>query len=177
MFLALWLAIALRRRRAARIARVAKAGGSAWKPRLPLAAIVTLAALAAGVPLVVWSVARSLEFVVGRSGWPSGGDVMFYALLGAIPSGLTSAWAVLVVLLVDQWSSPRAVRAAASGLLAAVLVAVPALVLAAGLEFGGEVTALGMVSGVAAGTVVFLSERKAAASPAPDVAATTPANG
>lgn len=171
VFLALWLAVAVRRRRVARAAaRSASAGGSRWEPRIPLAAIVALAALAAGIPPVVASLARNVELMAGPGAWPSGSDVMSYAVLGAIPSVLTTAWAVLVVLLADRWGSPRVVRAAASGLLTAILIGAPALMLAAGLEFGGEVAALGAVSGAAAGAVVLFSERKVVAPAQPRAA-------
>jgi hypothetical protein len=156
--------IALRRRRravrAAKEATAAASGSRVWAPRLPVGVIVLLAALVAGAPMVVGSVAQSFDFLVDTATGAVAWEFPLWAFLAALPSALAAAWAVTVVLLVDQWVAPRPVRALIAGVLAAVLVVAPALAIAGGLQYGGETAALGLFSGLAVVVIVFCSERR-----------------
>ncbi|HEX6956178.1 MAG TPA: hypothetical protein VF156_14990, partial [Agromyces sp.] len=136
VFVGLTLAVALHRR----AVRVVAAGGTGadtarWAPRLPLAVIVVIAALAAAIPPVIAVIRRDLEVRGEASVAASGADIAMYAVLGALPAVVTAAWAVLVVLLVDEWSSPRMLRATGAAAMTALALAVPALVIGGGLEY------------------------------------------
>lgn len=174
VFVGLALAVGLRRR-AVRAVRAdgtdATAGTDAarWSARLPLAVTVAIAALAAGIPPAVAVIGRDLESR-GSSAATSGADLAVYALLGALPAIVTAAWAVLVVLLVDEWSSPRVLRAIGAAAMTAIAIAVPVLVIGGGLEHGGEPAVVGLASGAASGVVVFASERRRVAAAPTDAA-------
>ncbi|MBM7505902.1 hypothetical protein ACFPER_02215 [Agromyces aurantiacus] len=137
-----------------------------WGPRLPLAAIVAIAAFAAGIPAAMGSVVRQFDLFDSVSIERSGIGIALVAVVEALPVALTTAWAVLLVLLVDEWSSPRVLRAIGAGILTVLAIAAPAVVLMGGLDGGAEAVALGAASGAASGLVVFASERRRVA-PAP----------
>jgi hypothetical protein len=163
VFVSLWLVVAIRRHRrvvrASREVAAAEAGSMIWTPRMRLGVIALLAGLAAGVPPFVASIVQSWEFLVD----PIGGmavEFIGWSFAGAIPTILATAWAALVVLLVDQWVAPRLVRALSAGVLAAVVLAVPSLIVGGGFEDGGVPALQGLLSGLAAAVVVFFSERR-----------------
>lgn len=166
IFLGLLVGVGMhRRRRAARVAMEATAastGSTIPAPRMPLGVIVLLAGLAAAVVQVVAAVARSWEFFADPRNSGFLADQVLWALLAATAVGLVAAWAVLVVLLVDQWVAPRVVRALLAAVSAGLALAVPPLVIGGGLENGGEAAAWGVVSAVAAAVVVAVSERRVA---------------
>lgn len=164
VFVSLVVTVAISRHRrgvrAAREAAAAETGSTISAPRMPLGVVVLLAGIAAGVPVVVVSIVKSFEFLSDplNGGFLPG--LLLGALLSAVSIGLVAGWAVLVVLLVDQWVAPRLVRALGAGAFAAAALAVPSLVIGGGLEYGGEAAGWGLVSGVAAAAVVALSERR-----------------
>ncbi|WP_169053973.1 hypothetical protein [Agromyces sp. H66] len=182
VFLGLLVGVGMHRHlRAARVTMeraAASTGSTVPAPRMPLAVIVLLAGVAAGALQVVASVARSFEFFTDpRNGGFLAGQVL-WALFAAIAVGLVAAWAVLVVLLVDQWVAPRLVRALGAGVFAALALAVPPFVIGGGPEYGGEQAVWGVLSAAAAAMVVAVAERRvaprvvpAAAVADPDVAA------
>lgn len=165
VFVSLWLVIAIRRHRrmvrASREVAAAEAGSMISAGRLSVGVIALLAGLAAGVPPFVVAIVQSWEFLVD----PIAGmavEFIGWSFAGAIPTILATAWAVLVVLLVDQWVAPRLVRALSAGLLAAVILAVPSLILGGGFEDGGVPALQGFLSGIGAAVVVSFSERRMA---------------
>lgn len=157
VFLSLWLAIAIRR-------WVGRTGDAKWAPRAPLVAVALMVGVAAGVFAVIEVIVANLEYIVDpqRDAF-LGGEVVFWMLVIVNLSAVTAAWAVLVVLLVEQWHAPRVVRAICAGLLTASLLAAPPLVIGGGVENGGEQAAWGIVSGIVSGTIVFFSDRRVAA--------------
>ncbi|MRG59987.1 hypothetical protein GE115_08915 [Agromyces sp. CFH 90414] len=136
VFVPLWVAVALRRRfraireareaREARNARETDATLDAPAPASPLigtGATVLLAAIAAALPTTIASAVSAYDLL----GWAAPDTVLLSALLGFAPAFVTAAWAVAVVLLIDQRVSPRLLSAVAAGLLTAALLLAPTL--------------------------------------------------
>ena len=157
VFLILWSTIAVRHR-----ARRVSIGNTV--PRSPLALTAVLAGLVGGAAIVVQSVVANFRVLTD----PSPGDhpevIAPWILVGAIPGVLAIAWLVVIVLLVDQRQAPRVVPAIVVGLLTPVLVPYPLFVIS-GIPDVAETLTWGAASGVAAGVVVFFSQRPVAAKP------------
>ncbi|KRC61021.1 hypothetical protein ASE14_08710 [Agromyces sp. Root81] len=164
VFIGLVLAIPIHRhRRAAREAALTEAsatGSPVRSLRFCLGVVVLLAGLAAWIPAIVAPIALSFGFFDGP---PSGSFIsglLGWAIVGAIPSALVAAWAVAVVVLVDQLVAPRFVRALSVGAPAAVTLMSMPLILEGGIEEGGAAAVWALASAIAAAVVLFFCERR-----------------
>ena len=170
VFLGLVLTIALRRRRRAvreaELADAAVTGSQVRQLRFRLGIVALVAGLAAWIPAILAPIAGSFEYFDGPPTGAYLSGLIGPAILLAVPIGLVAAWAVVVVVLVDQLVAPRILHALAVAVLAAVpLVSMP-LILSGGFEEGGANAVWALASAVAAAVVLFLSEGRGRAVPA-----------
>lgn len=164
VFIGLVLTIALRRRRRmareAELADAAATGSQVGQLRFRLGVVALLAGLAAWIPAILAPIADSFEYFDGPPTGAYLSGLLGPAVLLAIPIGLIAAWAIVVVVLVDQLVAPRLLRALTVAVLAAIpLVSMP-LILSGGFEEGGANAAWGLASAVAAAVVLLCCERR-----------------